>query len=231
MTMIARSRPGFVLALFLAAASSARAADDRAVVSRATRLLEEISSSSDSGIPARVLREAEGVTIMPGVVETELVVGRKRGRGVFLPRKESGEWGDPEPAEVSGVSVGRDVRDVRDVAMIYRTKKAADNRGRQSLSLAVDLRAYWLPKDRRKFSGPGPDSKLSKEVLFMIDTTVSSSAPRSRASADGSTLPRRRDPTRRRARRPQPTRRPPEPSPIAPLSLLRWPASRRCSPR
>ncbi len=165
--MIARSRPGVLLALFLAAASSARAAGDPAVVTRATKLLEEISSNPDSGIPARFLREARGITIMPGVVETELVVGRKRGRGVFVPRKDDGQWGDPEPAEVSGLSVDASAgRDVRDIVMIYRTKKAADGRGGHALSLGVDVRAYVLPKDRRKFSGPGPDSKSGKEIFI-----------------------------------------------------------------
>ena len=52
---------------------------------RATRLLEEISSNPDSGIPMEFLRDAKGILVMPGVVETQVGVGGMRGRGVFVP--------------------------------------------------------------------------------------------------------------------------------------------------
>ncbi len=169
--MIARPRYGLVLALFLTVAPSARAADETAVVNRATKLLEEISSKPDSGIPPQYLREARAIMIMPGMVETELGVGRKRGRGVFLSRKENGEWANPEPVEISGLSVGAEAGlRVSDVLTIYRTQKAVAEDIGFSLSLGAEFRASGSLKQRDRFSGWtfhgfGPDSMTKNEIL------------------------------------------------------------------
>ena len=68
--MIARTRLGLVLCLILVTGWSSRAADDKAVMDRATKLLEEISSDPKSGIPPQFLREARGIMIWPHLVET-----------------------------------------------------------------------------------------------------------------------------------------------------------------
>ena len=164
--MIAHQRRGFVLALILTFGSSARAGDHAAVVVRATNLLEEIAANPDSGIPPQFLREAKAILIVPDIVENELGVGRKRGHGVFLPREERGEWGNPEPVEVSGLSVGAEAgRVVTDLVMIYRTRKAADKHVEQSLTFSAAIHAFASLHARRKFSGPEADSNPKKEIL------------------------------------------------------------------
>ena len=137
-------RRGLILALLLTVASSARAADEAAVVKEAAGLLEQIASDPESGIPAQSLREACGILIMPHIVETRLGMGRKRGHGIFLSRDEHGEWNHTEPVEISGVSVGAEAgREVTDMVMIYRTRKAAEKYGETSGSLALGLEASW----------------------------------------------------------------------------------------
>ena len=164
--MTIRQRRGALLALLLAVAWSARAADEAAVVKRATKLLEEIASDPDSGIPARYLREARGIVILPGLVETQLGVGRKKGHGVFLSRDEKGEWGDVRPVEVSGTSVGAIAgREVTDMVILYRTRKAAEDYGKDNVSLAAYAHFLASRNRRHKFDGPGPDSKTEKDAL------------------------------------------------------------------
>ena len=104
--------------------------------------------------------------IMPGLVETQLGVGRKKGHGVFLSRNEKGEWGNPEPFEISGVSVGAVAgRYVTDRVLIYRTQKAADKHGVSSLSLGLSMQASGSLKHKNKLSGPEPDSKTKRDIL------------------------------------------------------------------
>lgn len=141
-----------ILALVLAAASSARATDEVVVVERAARLLEEVSSGPGSGIPPGQLREAVGILILPHIVETRLGMGRRKGHGVFLSRDEKGEWGDPEPFELSGHSMGAEFgRDVTDMVVIYRTRKAAEEFGKPRLTLSLGFDASGVRKHDDRF--------------------------------------------------------------------------------
>jgi SH3 domain-containing YSC84-like protein 1 len=169
MAMIIKRRGGFTFALILAVGSSAQATDETTVVLRATKLLEEISSNSESGIPPRFLREASGIMIMPHIVENQLGVGRKKGHGVFLRRNEKGEWGNPEAVEISGVSVGAEAgREVADMVMIYRNQKAADHHAEQSFSFSLTFHIFGSLSHKHKFSGPQANNETKQEVLTYI---------------------------------------------------------------
>ena len=136
--MIIARRWRLAVALTLAIGSSAQAADKADVVASATKLLEEISSNPDSGIPPKFLQQAKGILIMPHFVENQLGVGTKRGHGVFLRRNKKGEWSSPERAEIVEVSVGAEAgRLVTDKVIIYRTQKAADQFTWDSYGLSI----------------------------------------------------------------------------------------------
>lgn len=157
-----------VLLLILTAgtSASAQAADETAVVTKATRLLQEISKNPDSGIPKPFLQDARGIMIVPDLVETRLGIGRKKGHGVYLPRDVKGEWGDPEPVEISGLSVGAIAgRDVADFVLIYRTRKAADEHRLPHWVLSLYGHVAHSLKPRDRFRGPGPESKSKNEIL------------------------------------------------------------------
>ncbi len=162
-------RRGLIVVLILTVASSAHAADDTAVVKQAARLLEEISSNPESGIPKQHLREASGIMIIPHIVETELGVGRKRGHGIFLSRDENGEWVHPEPVEVSGVSLGAQAgRKVTDMVIIYSTREEAARYGKNRVSLALTVGAYAGLRSNNRFRGPWFDSKSNKDILVYV---------------------------------------------------------------
>jgi lipid-binding SYLF domain-containing protein len=166
MAMITERRWGFALVMTFLIGSSTQAADDAAVIEKATRLLEEISSTPESGIPPQFLREAKGIAIVPHIVETQLGVGRKRGHGVYLARNEKGEWGNPELIEISGLSAGAEAgREVTDMVMIYRTQKAADRHAEQSVALGASAGFHRSMHHPHKFHGPGPDSQSKKDVF------------------------------------------------------------------
>jgi lipid-binding SYLF domain-containing protein len=179
--MLTKRRCGLIIALLLAVGSSAQAADEAAVVKRATKLLEEISSDPESGIPTQYLREAKGIVIMPGLVDTRLIVGRRRGHGLLLRRDEKGKWSDVKFVEISGASVGAIAgREVVDMVIIYRTKTVADDSGDSSVKLAASLKALGSLKQREKFGGSGPDSWSRKNVVtyarsrgIMVGATIS----------------------------------------------------------
>jgi hypothetical protein len=168
MVVISGRRAGLALALVLAVAASAsasdKAADELAAVKQATNLLEEIASDPNCGIPRANLWEAQGILIIPRVVEKQLGVGRKKGHGIFMPRNQDGTWGRPEPFEVSGLSVGAEAgREVEELVVIYRTREAARKYG--DLSFAMSIGAEWTHalKKRQEFHSEGRRSR--KDVI------------------------------------------------------------------
>ncbi len=161
--MIPRPLPSLILILVLVIASMARAGDETSAVVEATKLLEEIASKPDSGIPARFLREAKGVLIMPHMVESMTGLGRKQGRGVFLSRGENGGWDDPELVRSWGVGLGLQAGLlVTDSIVIYRTLEAADAHGR--FLIGADVR-WTIIKHRDRFRGPNVSASDHESVL------------------------------------------------------------------
>ncbi len=145
-----------------------KAADEADVIVTATKLLEEISSDPECGIPAGSLREAQGILIVPHIVENQLGVGRMKGHGVFLSRNEKGEWGDPEMIEVSRLSVGAKAgRKVSDLVEIYRNPKAAKAaEDRQTISFGAGfIFKTPLRQHSYNFSGPLYSSRTKGGVL------------------------------------------------------------------
>lgn len=152
MAMLTSPRSGFVLILLLSVVSSARAADDTANVQRATSLIEEIANDPKSGIPLAELRSARGILIMPGIVETQVGVGRTKGRGVFLLRDDHGEWGDPEPVTISGLDAGPAAGRVStDLVAIYRTRKATDHRVHPGFILTMGPKIQTQLRHKKTF--------------------------------------------------------------------------------
>ena len=156
--------PGLVFALLLTVAQSVRAADEPAVAKEAAVLLEQIASDPEMGIPMKSLRAASCILIMPHVVETRLGIGRKRGHGVFLSRDEHGDWSNPEPVKISGVSVGAEVgRLTTDTVIIFRTRKAAEKYGETPGNLMLTVGGFGSVRRTSRFVGP--PSSSDEDVL------------------------------------------------------------------
>ncbi len=148
------------LGMLLAVGSTAHAGDESAVENRATQLLKEITADPDSGIPLQVLRDAQGILIVPHIVENQLGVGMTRGRGVYLLRNEQGDWGKPLPVKIGGMSVGAEAgRRVTDLVVIFQTRKAAELNVAQGVTFEASFEVYGNlrgPHKFRKRKGLGP---------------------------------------------------------------------------
>lgn len=166
MAMLTRRHMGLAYALILAIGFSARAADEATVLAKATALLEEISTSPDSGIPTKFLQEARGILIMPSIVTNQFGVGRMDGHGIFLSRTDKGEWGNPQPMRLANLSVGAEVGHiVTDSVVIYRTQKAADHYHGETIALALSCNVSGSLRHSSRFSGPKDTSTTERDTL------------------------------------------------------------------
>jgi lipid-binding SYLF domain-containing protein len=141
------------------------AGPETATVELATATLNEIMAVPARSIPASLLRDAQCVAILPGVVKAGFIIGGRYGRGVLLVRNEQGQWGDPLFIAIMGGSVGWQVGvQSTDVILVFRTRRGIDTllAGRQ-FTLGADVGVAAGPVGRQ--AEAGTDLQLGAEIL------------------------------------------------------------------
>ena len=74
----------------------------------AARVLSEITSAPDKGIPGTVLAKSKCVMVIPGVKKAGFIVGGRYGRG-FASCREANGWSAPAPVFLGGGSYGAQI--------------------------------------------------------------------------------------------------------------------------
>ena len=74
----------------------------------AARVLEQVMSAPDKGVPRELLDRAEAVAVFPGVLKAGFVVGGRGGSGV-ISRRVRGGWSAPAFFKMGGASVGAQI--------------------------------------------------------------------------------------------------------------------------
>src|SRR5262249_40521674 len=96
------------LVLLLAASPSAvfgQAAEED-TIQGASRVLKEVMAIPLKGIPATLLKDAQGVAIVPGLIKGGFIVGVEHGKGVVIVRDKNGAWQSPSFITITGGGIG-----------------------------------------------------------------------------------------------------------------------------
>jgi SH3 domain-containing YSC84-like protein 1 len=75
-------------------------------VESAALTFQQFVIRSDKRIPPALLKRAQGIAIIPGVVQAGFFFGGRRGTGVLMMRNDQGEWGNPAFISLTGGSFG-----------------------------------------------------------------------------------------------------------------------------
>ena len=116
-----------------------------------TKILEQLISAPDGGIPQDLLRRSECVGVIPAVKRAAFGFGGRYGRGLVVCRKDggAGPWGSPSMLSVSGGSFGFQIGgQSTDVLMLFVTPDSIDHLLRDQLTLGVDVSVAAGPKGR-----------------------------------------------------------------------------------
>ena len=154
------------LALIASLAPPARAADEAAVMVDATRILNQMASDPNTGVPLELLRRSEGVILVPNMLNASFVVGAKFGRGVFLVRDSNGRWGNPVLVDVAGGSFGLQAgAQATELLMVVRNKDTVTRllAGKGKITLGVDAGVAAGPSGTAL--GAETDIELRAEIL------------------------------------------------------------------
>jgi lipid-binding SYLF domain-containing protein len=155
-----------MVAGFLLQTPSARAGDEANVMADATRTLEQLAADPGSGVPRELLRQSEGVVLIPNMINGGLVLGAKYGRGVFVVRDSKGRWGNPVMVTLWGGTLGLQAGgQATELLMVFRTKDTASRlvAGRGKVTLGVDAGVAAGPTGTKL--GAETDIEFKAEIL------------------------------------------------------------------
>ncbi len=143
------------------AGTNREATNDR--LDHAGRVLHEIMSAPDSGIPEEVLEHAKCIAVVPHLLKGGFVFGAENGRGVATCRTAQG-WSAPAFFAITGGSWGLQIG----VEGIYLVMIVQNERGMQQLlsskfELGADASAAAGPVGRH--ASADTDWKLNAEIL------------------------------------------------------------------
>lgn len=96
-------------------------------IETATLVFKEIMSDSKTRIPPSVIRQSQGIAILPNVVQAGFVFGGRRGEGVLLLRQPDGSWSNPAFINITGGSFGLQFgAKSSDVVLVFRNRSSIE---------------------------------------------------------------------------------------------------------
>jgi lipid-binding SYLF domain-containing protein len=160
---------GFSTLLLTLATSSAEGqllgqpASPEQIVLDATNVLGQ-TVGMESGIPQRLLADAQGIAILPHMVRGAFVVGLQHGRGVLLVRDANGNWQPPNMIQISGGSIGYQIGvQSTDLVLVFRTPQSVANLLKRTIKIGVDASAAAGPVGRQ--ASASTDLVMQAEIL------------------------------------------------------------------
>jgi lipid-binding SYLF domain-containing protein len=128
------------------------------------RILQELTSAPDDGIPEFILQDAKCVAVVPSMIKGGFVFGARHGRGVATCRTNSG-WSAPAFITITGGSWGAQIgAQAVDLVMLFMDEKGAQELLNANLKLGAGASVAAGPVGRQ--AQAATDYKLQSQVLM-----------------------------------------------------------------
>jgi lipid-binding SYLF domain-containing protein len=132
-------------------------------VQSAADVFQALTDIPEHEVPAALVRQVEGIAILPGVQKVGFIVGGQRGKGVLVVRGSDGVWSRPLFLTLTGGSVGWQAGiQSADVVLFFRTRESVDRilRGKYTLGVDASLAAGSLGRE----AGAVTDQDMQAEI-------------------------------------------------------------------
>ncbi len=127
-------------------------------------ILDKTASLPEQEIPPALLRNAEGIAIIPGVIKAGFVVGGSYGKGVLSVRDSQGRWSAPVFLRLAAGSLGWQIgAQSTDVVLVFKTRRSIEGLTRGTFTLGADAAVAAGPLGRR--GEASTDLDLKAEIL------------------------------------------------------------------
>ena len=160
-------RRGFIVMTLLLIAGSAAAAapskSDTGRIAEAARVIRELRSAPDNGIPQSIWDRARCVAVMPGVRKAAFVVGGEFGKGVVSCRTAGG-WSAPIFLTLEKGSFGAQIgAESTDVVLLVMNERGIQRLLQDKVTLGADASLAAGPVGRT--GAAATDVQLTAEML------------------------------------------------------------------
>lgn len=140
-------------------------------VANSLRALGEVTRNPKTGMPRLVMRNAQGIAIIPDMFKAGFIIGARFGRGVLLVKQPDGSWSNPLFIRLAGGSFGAQIgAQSTDLILVFQTQRGLDRfiKGKGKLTLGVDVGAAAGPVGKRFEAGT--DVAMKSEILSYSNT-------------------------------------------------------------
>lgn len=117
-------------------------------IQKSTQVLKDFSDMKEN-IPSKLIEQAEGIVIIPKMINAGLGIGGKHGKGVAMVKLASGKWSDPVFITITGGSLGfqAGVQAV-DLVLIFKHKDVLAKAKNGDFTIGGDVSAAAGPVGR-----------------------------------------------------------------------------------
>lgn len=152
------------LLLLTSAGFSADKSDIEKRIDNSAKVLNEIMSTPDKGIPDKILSDAKCVAVVPSMVKIAVGFGGSHGKGVATCRTADGHWSALAPITITGGSWGLQLGgQAVDLVMLVMNDQGMEHLLSSKFKIGADASAAAGPVGRD--AGADTDWKMKSEVL------------------------------------------------------------------
>ena len=117
----------FTALLFSMSLTPAFADTESRKIEDCVEVVKAIKAIPEEGIPSVLLKDAQGIMIIPGVIKVGFVIGGRYGTGILTVRDEKGNWTDPVFVKIAGGSLGWQIgAESTDLILVFKTKRSVE---------------------------------------------------------------------------------------------------------
>jgi lipid-binding SYLF domain-containing protein len=118
--------------------SASRPGEDK--IERSLEVIRELATMKDEGIPISLLKKAQGLAILPGVVKAAWALGGQYGSGIAIVKKEDGSWSNPIFIKLAGGSFGLQLGVQKaDLVLVFKSRRGVEEIAGNKITLGADL--------------------------------------------------------------------------------------------
>jgi len=129
----------------------------------ASKVLEEVLSAPDKGVPQAIIEKAQAIVVIPSTVKGALIIGAQRGKGVMSVKTATG-WSAPAFVTLTGGSIGLQIGgQATDIVLVVVNERGIDNLAQNTFKIGGDASVAAGPVGREATAST--DYKLQAEIL------------------------------------------------------------------
>jgi len=137
--------------------------DQEAKMDEVIEVIETMRRIPEERIPPALLKNAQGIAVVPNVIKVGLVVGGRYGKGVLSVRRDDGRWSDPVFISIAGGSVGWQIgAQSTDVVLVFKSRKSIEGLTKRKFTLGADAAVAAGPVGRQ--ASAATDAQLKAEI-------------------------------------------------------------------